>query len=63
MAGGITVIAVVVGLLVRRWVTVEVLERHNEVAGFIYAVIGVLTVPQPCLIKGGISSKHVCSWG
>jgi len=30
------------GLLVRRWVNVEVLEQHNDVAGFIYAVIGVL---------------------
>jgi hypothetical protein len=29
-------------LIVRRWVAVEVLERHNEVAGFIYAVIGVV---------------------
>ncbi len=29
-------------LLVRRFVAVEVLERHNEVAGFIYAVIGVV---------------------
>ncbi len=42
IAGTIPLVAVVVGLLVRRWVTVEVLERHNEVAGFIYAVIGVL---------------------
>src|SRR5262245_31490889 len=42
IVGGITVVAVVSGLLVRHWVTVEVLERHNEVAGFIYAVIGVL---------------------
>ena len=42
ITGGITVVAVVGGLLVRRWVNVEVLERHNEVAGFIHAVIGVL---------------------
>src|SRR6478672_12967499 len=42
ITGGITVVSVVGGLLVRRWVNVEVLERHNEVAGFIYAVIGVL---------------------
>ena len=40
--GGITGVAVAGALLVRRWATVEVLERHNEVAGFIYAVIGVL---------------------
>ena len=26
----------------RRVVGVEVLERHNEVAGFIYAVLGVV---------------------
>src|SRR6476620_7971508 len=42
ITGGITVVSVVGGLLVRRWATVEVLERHNDVAGFIYAVIGVL---------------------
>ena len=29
-------------LMVRRLIKVEVLERHNEVAGFIYAVIGVV---------------------
>ena len=28
--------------MVRRLINVEVLERHNEVAGFIYAVIGVV---------------------
>jgi hypothetical protein len=42
IVGSITLIAVAGALLVRRWATVEVLERHNEVAGFIYAVIGVL---------------------
>jgi hypothetical protein len=42
IVGGITFVAIAGALLVRRWVTVEVLERHNEVAGFIYAVIGVL---------------------
>jgi hypothetical protein len=42
IVGGITFAAVAGALLVRRWVTVEVLERHHEVAGFIYAVIGVL---------------------
>jgi hypothetical protein len=42
IVGGITFVAVAGALLVRRWATVEVLERHNEVAGFIYAVIGVL---------------------
>jgi hypothetical protein len=40
---GATVFVSIVGtLLVRRWIPVEVLERHNEVAGFIYAVIGVV---------------------
>ena len=29
-------------LLLRRWVGAEVLARHNDVAGFIYAVIGVV---------------------
>ena len=42
ITGGITVVSVVGGLLVRRWVNVKVLEQHNDVAGFIYAVIGVL---------------------
>jgi hypothetical protein len=38
-----TVLVSIAGsLLVRRWATVEVLECHKEVAGFIYAVIGVL---------------------
>ncbi len=40
IVGVTTLLAVAGALLVRRWATVEVLERHNEVAGFIYAVIG-----------------------
>jgi hypothetical protein len=39
---GTVVLSVIGLLLVRRWVAVEVLERHNEVAGFVYAVIGVI---------------------
>ena len=40
---GTTVFVSVAGtLMVRRLINVEVLERHNEVAGFIYAVIGVV---------------------
>jgi len=40
---GATVLLSVAGtLMVRRLISVEVLERHNEVAGFIYAVIGVV---------------------
>lgn len=35
-------VAVAGGLLVRRAVGAEVLARHNDVAGFIYAVIGVV---------------------
>ena len=42
IVGGLTLIAVAGALLVRRWVPVDVLERHNEVAGFIYSVIGVM---------------------
>ena len=42
IVGGLTFIAVAGALLVRRWAPVEVLERHNEVAGFIYSVIGVM---------------------
>jgi hypothetical protein len=42
IVGGITFVAVAGALLVRRWAPVEVLERHNEVAGFIYSVIGVM---------------------
>lgn len=40
---GATLLLTVAGsLLVRRLITVEVLQRHNDVAGFIYAVIGVV---------------------
>ena len=42
IVGGITFVALAGALVVRRWANVEVLERHNEVAGFIYAVVGVL---------------------
>ena len=42
IVGGITALATAGALLVRRWVPVEVLERHNEVAGFKYSVIGVM---------------------
>ena len=42
LVGGAVLLAIAGTLLVRRWVAVEVLERHNEVAGFIYAVIGVV---------------------
>ena len=42
IVGGITFVALAGALLVRRWAPVEVLERHNEVAGFIYAVDGVM---------------------
>jgi len=40
---GATVLFAAAGtLLARRWVSVEILKLNNEVAGFIYAVIGVL---------------------
>ena len=40
---GATVLFAAAGtLLARRWVSVEVLKLNNEVAGFIYGVIGVL---------------------
>jgi hypothetical protein len=42
LVGATVFLSVASTLLVRRWVAVEVLERHNEVAGFIYAVIGVV---------------------
>jgi hypothetical protein len=44
IVGGITFVATAGALLVRRWVAVEILERHNEVAGFNYFVIGVIYV-------------------
>ncbi len=40
--GGTVLTAVVGTVLARRWVSVEVLKHNNEVAGFIYGVIGVL---------------------
>jgi uncharacterized protein DUF4239 len=42
VVGGITVLATLGSLLVRHWVAVEILEPHNEVAGSIYSVIGVM---------------------
>ena len=42
MFGATLFLSVTGTLLVRRRVPVEVLERHNEVAGFIYGVIGVV---------------------
>ena len=42
LIGGTVPLSIAGTLIVRRLVGVEVLERHNEVAGFIYAVIGVL---------------------
>jgi len=40
--GALPAAAVVFGLFLRRRFGVEVLARHNEVAGFIYAVLGVV---------------------
>ncbi len=42
LVGAMLLLAVSGTLLARRWVGVEVLKLNNEVAGFIYAVIGVL---------------------
>ena len=42
LLGGLPAVAVGGALLVRRAVGPEVLSRHNDVAGFIYAVIGVV---------------------
>jgi hypothetical protein len=42
LVGAMVLLAVAGALLARRWVGVEVLKLNNEVAGFIYAVIGVV---------------------
>jgi ABC-type multidrug transport system fused ATPase/permease subunit len=42
LVGGTVLLSTAGTLIVRRLVGVEVLERHNEVAGFIYAVLGVV---------------------
>ena len=42
LVGALPALAVVGAMWVRRAVGLEVLERHNEVAGFIYAVVGVV---------------------
>ena len=42
LVGTMVLLAVAGTLLARRWVGVEVLKLNNEVAGFIYAVIGVV---------------------
>ena len=41
LVGAMVLLAVAGTLLARRWVGVEVLKLNNEVAGFIYAVVGV----------------------
>ena len=61
IVGGITALATAGGLIVRRWVAVEVLERHNEVAGFIYAVIGVVyavLLGFTAILSGKGTTKH-----
>jgi hypothetical protein len=40
--GGVVGAAYLGLTLVRRWIDVETLERHNDVAGFIIAVVGVV---------------------
>ena len=42
LIGGTVFVSIAGTLIVRRLISVEVLERHNDVAGFIYAVIGVV---------------------
>src|SRR5262249_52976085 len=42
LVGGTVLLSIAGTLIVRRLVGVEVLERHNEVAGFVYAVLGVV---------------------
>ena len=42
LVGAMVLLAAAGTLLARRWVGVEVLKLNNEVAGFIYAVIGVV---------------------
>jgi Co/Zn/Cd efflux system component len=42
LIGGTVLLSIAGTLIVRRLVGVEVLERHNEVAGIIYAVLGVV---------------------
>jgi hypothetical protein len=42
LIGGTVLVSIAGTLIVRRLISVEVLERHNAVAGFIYAVIGVV---------------------
>jgi hypothetical protein len=40
LVGGMVSFAIAGTLLTRRWIGVDVLEYNNEVAGFIYAVVG-----------------------
>jgi hypothetical protein len=41
LVGGMVLLAIAGTMLTRRWVGAETLRNNNEVAGFIYAVIGV----------------------
>jgi hypothetical protein len=42
IVGGSVLGALAAMMLVRRWVAVSALEAHSEVAGFVYAVLGVV---------------------
>src|SRR5579872_2619180 len=40
--GGFVAIAVLAGLLAHRYLPQSVLDQHNEIAGFVFAVVGVV---------------------
>ena len=40
--GGFVAIAIVAGLLAHRYLPLAVLDEHNEIAGFVFAVVGVV---------------------
>lgn len=40
--GGFVAIAIVMGLLAHRYLPQSVLDQHNEIAGFVFAVVGVV---------------------
>ena len=58
VVGGASLAAVVGLTLVQRLVPVEVRQRHNDVAGFIYAVVGIVYAVLLALVVIAVWEEH-----
>jgi hypothetical protein len=56
--GSVVAVAMGGGLLVRRSASLEFLESHNEVAGFIYAVVGVIYAVLLAFVVAFVWEQH-----